>query len=137
MCEDMMESTQKNNECFVDWISWNLKTSVCDIPIPGTRTGSVLIANTTAFAQVFRRIEQSFTQMYTKREFVHSYIDEGMEMVRFDEARSALIDLIQEYEMYNTVAVELQYEDEDEVDHNEAGDEDQDQEKVGESREAA
>ena len=44
--------------------------------------------------------------MYARRAFIHRYVNEGLETVEFDEARSNMADLIQEYEMYETAGVE-------------------------------
>ena len=45
-------------------------------------------------------------KMYARRAFIHWYVNEGLETVEFDEARSDVTDLIQEYEMYETAGVE-------------------------------
>ena len=36
--------------------------------------------------------------MYARRAFIHWYVNEGLETVEFDEARSNMTDLIEEYE---------------------------------------
>ena len=54
--------------------------------------------------------------MYSRRAFIHWFVNEELKAVEFDEARSNMTDLIQEYEMYETAGV-------DEVQENEEDDE--------------
>ena len=44
--------------------------------------------------------------VYARRVLIHWYVNEGLGTVEFDEARSDVTDLIQEYEMYETAGVE-------------------------------
>ena len=44
--------------------------------------------------------------MYARSVFIHWCVNESLETVAFDEARSNMTDLIQEYEMYETAGVE-------------------------------
>ena len=44
--------------------------------------------------------------VYARRALIHWCVNEGLETVEFDEARSDVTDLIQEYEMYETAGVE-------------------------------
>jgi tubulin beta len=52
--------------------------------------------------------------MYARRAFIHWYVNEGLETVEFDEARSNMTDLIQEYEMHETAGEEDTNENEEE-----------------------
>jgi tubulin beta len=67
---------------------------------------ATFIGNTTAFRELFTRVDGQFSKMYARRAFIHWYVNEGLETVEFDEARSNMTDLIQEYEMYETAGVE-------------------------------
>ena len=51
--------------------------------------------------------------MYAKKAFLHWYTGEGMDVLEFEEARSNLNDLINEYQQYQECEVEE--EDEEEV----------------------
>jgi tubulin beta len=91
-----------------------VKRSICDIPPRGLTMAATFIGNTTAFRELFTRVDSQFSKMYARRVFIHSYVNEGLETVEFDEARSNMTDLIQEYEMYETATVDEVGENEEE-----------------------
>jgi tubulin beta len=74
---------------------------------------ATFIGNTTAFRELFTRVDSQFQKMYARKAFIHWYVNEGLETVEFDEARSNMTDLIQEYEMYETAGVDEQGENEE------------------------
>jgi tubulin beta len=96
----------RHSSYFVEWIPSNLMVGLCDIPPRGLKTSATFVANTTAFREPLCTIDGQFSRLYARRVFVHWYVNEGLETVEFDEARSNFTDLIQEYEMYETVGVE-------------------------------
>ena len=53
-----------------------------------------LLTNTTAFSDKWNKINQEFTSLYQKRQFIHSYVCEGMEQLEFKEAQDESIKLI-------------------------------------------
>ena len=104
--EQMLNIQARNTSYFVEWIPSNVKSSICDIPPRGLKMAATFIGNTTAFRELFTRVDGQFQKMYARRAFIHWYVNEGLETVEFDEARSNMTDLIQEYEMYETAGVD-------------------------------
>lgn len=100
----------QHNSSFVGWIPNNLKSSITNIPPIGMEVSATFVGNTTATQQIFTRIDSQFQKLYARRAFVHWYVNEGVEVVEFDEARSAMTDMIQETEMYQDLGVSDQEE---------------------------
>jgi tubulin beta len=104
--EQMLNIQTRNTSYFVEWIPNNVKSSICDIPPRGLKMAATFVGNTTAFRELFTRVDSQFSKMYARRAFIHWYVNEGLETVEFDESRSNMTDLIQEYEMYESAGVD-------------------------------
>jgi tubulin alpha len=72
---------------FVDWCPTGFKCGInyqLPVVVPGGDMAKMLrsgcmMANTTAIAEMFARIDHKFDLMYAKRAFVHWYVGEGLE----------------------------------------------------------
>jgi tubulin beta len=111
--EQMLNLQQRNTSYFVEWIPNNVKSSICDIPPRGWNMASTFIGNTTALRELFMRLGGQFKKLYGRRAFIHWYVNQGIEMIEFDEALSKMSDLVQEYERYEMATIEASSERED------------------------
>eukprot|EP01080_Neovahlkampfia_damariscottae_P006875 gene6875-11037_t len=104
--EQMKNIQSKNSPNFVDWIPHNIKSSVCDVAPKGMNMSGTFIGNTTSIQDMFKRITNQFSLMLSKKAFLHSYTDEGMDETEFSEVESNVIDLISEYQQYQNATID-------------------------------
>ncbi|KAE8731848.1 Tubulin beta-5 chain [Hibiscus syriacus] len=119
--EQMINVQNKNSSYFVEWIPNNVKSSVCDIPPKGLKMSSTFIGNSTSIQEMFRRVSEQFTAMFRRKAFLHWYTGEGMDEMEFTEAESNMNDLVQEYQQYQDVTADDEYEEEPEEEEEEVG----------------
>lgn len=83
-CEkELFSYGDKNSANFVEWIPNSTKISVCDVSNPGLPISATFLGNNTAIQEVFKRISDQFTAMFTRKAFLHNYMAEGMDEMEF------------------------------------------------------
>ncbi|EGF82455.1 hypothetical protein BATDEDRAFT_32883 [Batrachochytrium dendrobatidis JAM81] len=113
--QQILNIQNKNSSYFVEWIPNNMKTAICDIPPKNMKMACTFIGNSTCIQEVFRRIMDQFSSMFRRKAFLHWYTAEGMDEIDFTEAESNMVDLISEYQQYQSATVEQDYDEEDRV----------------------
>ena len=90
------------------WIPNDIKFSYCDIPPKQTlySYSGTLLGNSTSIAEIFKRVGEQFSAMFTRKAFVHRYTSEGMDEMEFDEAEMNMNDLISEYQEYQDASAD-------------------------------
>ncbi|CAF4943440.1 tubulin beta chain-like [Pieris napi] len=113
--EQMLSIQDKNSGYFVEWIPNNVKVAVCDVPPRGLKMAATFVGNTTAIQEIFKRISEQFTVMFRRKAFLHWYTGEGMDEMEFTEAESNMNDLISEYQQYEEVGVDDEFDEQEET----------------------
>ena len=95
---------------FVDWCPTGFKVGIAKpgpVVIPGgdsakTDKGCMMISNTTALGEVWKKVYARFLVLYGSRAFTHTYIGEGMEEGEFTTAKEAVEALLDTYKELGT-----------------------------------
>merc|ERR1712110_197747 len=103
--EQMHAVQSKHSSYFVEWIPNNIKSSVCDIPPKGMKMSATFVGNSTSIQELFKRVSEQFSLMFSRKAFLHWYTSEGMEEMELTEAESNMNDLINEYQQYETAQI--------------------------------
>ena len=90
----------------MQWVPNCISTSLCDVAPPGLRMSATFLFNTTSIKELFKRTHDQFSLMFRRKAFLHWYTGEGMDEMEFTEAESNLIDLMSEYEQYETAGMD-------------------------------
>jgi tubulin beta len=104
--EEMWNIEARSSSGFVEWLPSHITTSICSVPPRGLQMAATLTGNSTALRWMLKRIETEFSRMWARRAFEHWYDETSIVCVEFDEARSNVVDLIAEYEMYEVLEAE-------------------------------
>jgi tubulin beta len=104
--DTMLQMQAKNSSAFVEWIPNNVKIALCDIAPKGMKMSGTFIGNSTAIQSMFKRISEKFSAMFSRRAFVHWYVDNGMDPQEFSEAEANVKDLISEYQQYQEASTD-------------------------------
>lgn len=96
---------QKASIEFVDWCPTGFKIGINNRPpkflperhVAASLRGVAMIASNTSIGDAFSSLNHKFDVMFAKKAFVHWYLNEGMEMDDFREARHNLAALEMDY----------------------------------------
>jgi len=104
--DELLKVQGKHSSSFVEWIPNNIKSSVCSVPNAGRDISATFLGNSTCIQQLFKRVAEQSSVMFKRKAFWHWYTEEGMDDMEYTEAESNLLDLVQEYQQYETAGVD-------------------------------
>ena len=97
--KQILDVQNKNSSYFVEWIPNNVKLGFCSYPARNIRLSGLMLGNSTAIQEVYKRLAEQFTAMFRRKAFLHWYTGEGMDEMEFTEAESNMNDLVSEFQM--------------------------------------
>lgn len=98
----LLDVRNKFSKNFVEWVPNNIMSSACGIAPIGQSLAGTFIGNSTSIKDMFQRICNQYRSMFRRKAFVHWYTSEGMDCSEFTDAEGNLIDLITEYQQYES-----------------------------------
>lgn len=72
-------------------------TKVQSGDMPMVPRAVAMLANTTAIAEAWNKVNHKFGLMFAKRAFLHWYCEEGMDEMEFSEAKDDILALEMDY----------------------------------------
>ena len=96
--ETIAQFKDKKSSSFAEWIPDNIKASLCSFSTPSISKSCCALGNCAESVEQFKRVANSFTEMFRRKAFVHWYTGEGVDEMEFIEAESNVSDLISEYQ---------------------------------------
>lgn len=84
---------------FLPYLQDRIHAISCKVPEPETPLSACFIGNSSAIGGVLKRIAHQYDVMLRRRAYLQYYENQGMDRMEFTEARSAIEDIIGDYEM--------------------------------------
>ena len=86
---------------FAKGCSLNVTTSLCNIPQKDQEICATYVNNSSAIRSSISRLCKDFDKLFSRKAFLHPYLQEGMDEMEFQEAIINSIDLVSEYQLYD------------------------------------
>ncbi|EAR83587.2 tubulin/FtsZ family, carboxy-terminal domain protein (macronuclear) [Tetrahymena thermophila SB210] len=96
----LLINKRKNKE-FSEWIESSISLAYCNTPPKGATNSVQILSNYAGIHRVFTDLVNKFRQQFTKKSYLHYYLQEGMEEFQFSEALSNLTETCFEYNQYS------------------------------------
>jgi tubulin beta len=96
----------KRSSNFVPWIPDNVKWTHCETTAPGVNMSGTYLANSTAVIDIFQRLNKQFNALFRRKAFLYHYTSSTLDEMELTEAQSNLVDLIEEYQLYQDATIE-------------------------------
>ncbi|KAL4505317.1 hypothetical protein ABPG72_002379 [Tetrahymena utriculariae] len=96
----LLMNKRKNKE-FSEWIESSISLAYCNTPPKGAINSVQILSNYAGIHRVFTDLVNKFRQQFTRKSYLHYYLQEGMEEFQFSEALSNLTETCFEYNQYS------------------------------------
>jgi tubulin beta len=85
--EEIRDVQYRNSSYFTEWIPDNVHIAHCNIPPSDVTRSASLLANSTGIHSYLQQLSDKFSELFSKKAFIHRYIDNGMDEMEFTEAQ--------------------------------------------------